>query len=107
MNSILILNLFSSFFLCGLIWTVQLVHYPFFLFAGNDRFKPSMDFHRSRISYIVIPVMLAELFSSAWLTFYSTDFTGLHTTGLLLILLVWGGHFFQAGSLTLQIVLRF
>lgn len=89
MNSILILNLFSSFFLCGLIWTIQLVHYPFFIYGDRKDHKAAMDFHRTRISYIVIPVMLIELFTSAWLAFKSSEHEWIHIAGFLSVLLIW------------------
>lgn len=52
---------FCCYFLTGLIWTIQLVHYPSFCFAQEKTFTAFMNFHQMRISIIVIPVMLIEL----------------------------------------------
>lgn len=89
MAYILILNLFSSFFLCGLIWTVQLVHYPLFSFLDPERFTEASAFHRQKISYIVVPVMLTELFTSIWLSLFSTSHMFIHISGLIAVLLIW------------------
>lgn len=87
--AILILNLFSSFFLCGLIWTVQLVHYPMFHSLEKESFVSHMNLHKSRISLIVVPVMLAELGSSAWLALFADSIRGYHIAGFIIILLIW------------------
>lgn len=92
-ESILLINIFSSFFLCGLIWLVQLVHYPFFLRADRTQFTEHIRFHGFRISFIVLPVMIAELISSLFLTLYSPDFQTIHLFGLIVVLLIWVSTF--------------
>ena len=89
-----IINIAASLFLCGLIWIIQLVHYPFFRFANPGNFKEAMDFHRARISWIVVPVMLAEIFTSGWLAFYADSWQSLHLTGFIIVLLIWLVSFF-------------
>ena len=49
----------------GLIWVVQLVHYPAFLFVERERFREFAKFHVDRISFIVVPVMFLEIFTGA------------------------------------------
>jgi hypothetical protein len=53
--------------LVGLIWTVQVVHYPSFAFVEKSRFSEFETFHSLRISVIVMPLMLTELGSALWL----------------------------------------
>ena len=89
MEHILIINLFASFFLCGLIWVVQLVHYPFFKYVSNETFEIAMGFHRKRISFIVVPVMFAELLSSFWLFLFSSTYSSYHIAGFVIVLLIW------------------
>lgn len=89
MERILLINLFASFFLCGLIWIVQVVHYPFFKYVSNKKFEDAMGFHKKKISYIVVPVMFAELLSSFWLAFFSTSYSNYHITGFIIVLLIW------------------
>lgn len=92
-DSILLLNLFSSIFLCGLIWMVQFVHYPFFLRADRARFTEHIRFHGFRIAFIVLPVMIAELLSSILLTLYAAEFQTLHLLGLITVILIWVSTF--------------
>ena len=44
-----------------LIWIIQILHYPSFLFVDQTRFSHFEQFHTKRITYIVLPLMIAEL----------------------------------------------
>ncbi|MDC0630613.1 hypothetical protein OAP42_00795 [Candidatus Marinimicrobia bacterium] len=55
----------------GVIWIVQLVHYPTFLFIDEQKSYDFQKFHMSRISYIVMPAMTTELFSGIYIYIYS------------------------------------
>ena len=55
--------------LVGLIWTIQLVHYPLFDGVGADGFAAYERRHAAAISVMVAPLMLAELAVSGWLAF--------------------------------------
>jgi hypothetical protein len=48
----------------GLIWLVQLVHYPLLSQVGRDQFVAYEAAHTSQISRIVVPVMLFELLTA-------------------------------------------
>jgi hypothetical protein len=89
MYSILLINIFCSFFLCGVIWVVQIVHYPFFHRAGRERFISHMSDHKLRISLIVMPFMLAELSSSFYLSFFEENYALCHQAGLAVVIMVW------------------
>ena len=54
----------STFFLCGLIWCIQLVHYPSFRFVHHDRFVEFERFHTRAITWIAGPAMLLELLTA-------------------------------------------
>ncbi len=43
-----------------LIWIIQLLHYPTFLFVQRESFSHFEAFHARRISFIVMPLMLTE-----------------------------------------------
>lgn len=88
-NIVLSANIFSSFALFGLIWCVQLVHYPFFLRSDQTNFIEHIGFHKLRISFIVVPLMVTELLSSGWLTFYSSLYSSLHIFGFITVILIW------------------
>lgn len=66
---ILLLNLCLSAFLTGLIWVIQLVHYPLFLQVGKSQFTDYEKSHRKRISIIAMPVMIIDLSFSGMLIF--------------------------------------
>jgi L-cystine uptake protein TcyP (sodium:dicarboxylate symporter family) len=58
------LALASSLMMTGLIWLVQLVHYPSFHHVDRGQFQNFSSFHTQNITYIVMPLMAVELLSS-------------------------------------------
>lgn len=90
----LIANIFCSFALFGLIWCVQLVHYPFFLRADKINFIDHIEFHKYRISIIVVPLMTIELATSGILTFQAQQYTGWNLFGFIIVILIWLVTFF-------------
>lgn len=68
MSSLLVAQAAVTTFLCGLIWAVQVVHYPLFARVGRETFAAYEREHQSRVTWIVMPTMLAELAIAAWLT---------------------------------------
>lgn len=61
---ILILQLASTLFMTGLIWLIQLVHYPLFAHVGRAEFPLYEALHTRKITLIVMPMMLVELGSA-------------------------------------------
>ena len=57
-------SLSSSWFMAGLIWIVQVVHYPLFGRVGREGFAAYESAHARLITPIVGPAMLVELVSS-------------------------------------------
>ena len=49
-----------AWFMTGLIWVIQLVHYPLMARVGEASWVDYQRSHMSRISWIVAPVMLIE-----------------------------------------------
>jgi len=84
-------NLLVAAILTGLIWTVQVVHYPSFRHVGVDHFIEFQHRHMRNISYLVIPLMLIEIFLAVYLQIQSTEkFVGLGVTSANgLLLLIW------------------
>ena len=81
----------STLFLVGLIWTIQIVHYPLFTLVGANGYAAYQTSHMSRITYVVAPVMLAELGTAAYFAFvnYEPVDRRLFWFGLLLVLIIW------------------
>lgn len=67
MNWVLLLNAASTLFMTGLIWFVQIVHYPLFGSVGTEGFSRYETLHASRTTYVVGPPMLLELGTAAFL----------------------------------------
>lgn len=61
-----IIEMMVTFGLVILIWIIQLLHYPTFRFIDPSVFSAFSRFHSSRISIIVIPLMLMELALCLW-----------------------------------------
>ena len=57
----------ATWALTGLIWTVQLVHYPLFSQVGRENFPAYHQRHTRQITWVVAPLMLAEVFTAGWL----------------------------------------
>jgi hypothetical protein len=60
-TGLLIANLTLTALMTGLIWFVQLVHYPLMALADRNHYTEFQLRHEFRTSLIVVPVMLAEL----------------------------------------------
>lgn len=56
----LLVNAAATWFMCGVIWLVQLVHYPMFAHIQRDRFRDAMIAHQNRIRFLVAGPMLLE-----------------------------------------------
>jgi hypothetical protein len=63
----LVLNLAATWYMAGLIWFVQLVHYPQFPLVGADGFAAYHRRHTRITTWAVGPAMLVELATAAWL----------------------------------------
>lgn len=81
----------ATLFLVGLIWTIQIVHYPLFISVGTQNYAVYQTSHMSRISYVVAPVMLAELGTSVYFSFvnYEPIDQRIFWIGLTLTILIW------------------
>ena len=73
MSFIFLLNLGLSLFAVGLIWTIQLVHYPSMKYIPENRFPEYHNFHSIRISILAMPLMFTEMVTSIML-FYQKLF---------------------------------
>lgn len=66
-KGLLAANLLVAAILTGLIWTIQVVHYPAFRYVGTAHFIEFQHRHMRNISYLVIPLMLIEVILGIWL----------------------------------------
>lgn len=85
-TSLFIIHLFSCFALFGLIWTIQLVHYPAFLAVDANVFKEFSINHAKKISFFVAPLMIIELLSGGVLVYLSPNsYTFTNFFGILIL----------------------
>lgn len=73
MKTIFLIHIAVTLIMVGVIWIVQLVHYPLFANVGADEFTRYEQAHMWRISLIVIPVMSVELITALWLALMPPD----------------------------------
>ncbi len=89
---VLFFNLLATFFLTGLIWTVQVVIYPGFAELPERGFERHHRKHMQRITPVVFPLMVTELLTGLWLAVFPVEEgygRALALTGLSLILATW------------------
>lgn len=55
------LNLATTLLMTGIIWFVQVVHYPLFSRVGRDGFAVYESLHSAATTWVVAPLMIVEL----------------------------------------------
>lgn len=91
------LHVFSTLLMTGVVWHMQVVHYPMFLDFKKEDGVRATEFHRQRTGYLVMPVMVVEfvtavlLTSSSWMMLYG-NFLWLN---LMLLVLIWAITFLR------------
>ncbi|MBF2055602.1 MAG: hypothetical protein IGS03_19290 [Candidatus Sericytochromatia bacterium] len=93
---IFLLSLACSLFMSGVIWIVQVVHYPLFARVGPAYFMQYEQAHTRLISWVVMPAMLLELATAVLLVFWRPVWfsRSLSLLALALVLGVWAVTFF-------------
>ena len=85
----------------GIILVVQIVHYPLFAHVGAASYVAYQAEHMARITWIVLPLMTAELVTAGLLAWWQP--LGLPAwqvwTGLALVLLIWASTGFVQAPL--------
>ena len=91
MSFIFLLNLVLAFIAVGLIWTIQLVHYPSMRFIPKERFVEYHNFHSIRISFLAVPLMVTELGTSLILFYqnYNNAIQTIFLINLVIVVLIW------------------
>ena len=74
----------------GVIWVIQLVHYPSFHFIKPDIYTVFQKFHMEKISMIVMPMMIAELITVLLLLYSEDSKNILIIISFILLIIIWG-----------------
>jgi len=81
------IHFLSTSLMVGIIWVIQLLHYPTFHFIKESDYVEFQHFHMQRISFIVVPVMIIELLSGFMLVYYIRS--NLLILCLIILLVIW------------------
>jgi hypothetical protein len=81
----------SAWFMCGLIWFVQVVHYPAFCGVGADAFVGYHARHTRATTAVVLGPMVLELASAIGLTLVRPAWVGpgIAWGGLAMLAVIW------------------
>lgn len=87
LSNIHLLSILVDAALVVLIWMVQLIIYPSFLYYTKTNLLSWHQKYTTQIAIIVIPLMLAQLISAIVFVLHSLNTT--HTVSLLIVLFLW------------------
>jgi hypothetical protein len=106
---ILFVQLFATIALTGVIWLVQIVHYPLFAFVGDEKYKIFHVSHMNWISFVVAPLMIAEALTAILIVFYQPPNANSLVLwfGLILVASIWASTFFLQVPLHERLALGF
>ncbi len=90
-NLILCLNLLSTWYMVGLIWMVQIVHYPLFAKVSVENYVDYQQLHERYITPVVGIPMIIEIISAILLLQYVPKgvWEGWPWAALILLIIVW------------------
>ena len=90
------LNLASTWYMVGLIWLIQLVHYPLFNYVGLEEFIVFHENHKILITPVVGIVMIVELVTSVIILFqpHCGIRNWLSIVGIILLGIIWSSTIF-------------
>ena len=90
---VLLLQLLTTLAMFGLIWFVQIVHYPLFVRVGEPGFRDYAGLHATRTTYVVAPLMLVELATAGCLLIPSLRLPAISSAqawaGAVLVAIIW------------------
>ena len=91
MNLLLLSHVAATLFMVGLIWFVQIVHYPLFGSVGTKDFRAYAESHSRLTSWVVGPPMLLEASTAVLLLFVRPESVPatLAWIGAVLLAVVW------------------
>jgi hypothetical protein len=102
-------QLFTTIYMTGVIWFIQVIHYPLFKLVGNDNWKAYHSRHVQLTTIVIAGPMLIELISLGLLFYlkpiYWNNFSMIISA--ILILLIWVTTFFISVPIHNQLAIGF
>ena len=90
MKLMLLTHVFATLFMVGLIWFVQIVHYPLYSSVGREHFPEYEALHNRLTTWVVGPAMIVEMVTAVTLLRYSPNSSALLVwIGLALLAVIW------------------
>ncbi len=88
---IFVLHLASTFVMMGIIWFIQVVHYPLLNRLTRDSMQTYYDAHIRPTTFVVLPPMVIELITGLILLLIPNDIITFRQAaiGLALLLIIW------------------
>ena len=83
------IHLIATSMMVAIIWIVQILHYPTFLFINKKQYTDFQQFHMNKISYIIVPIMAVELFSGLGILFIIQKQQISYYVSFALLILIW------------------
>ena len=83
------IHLIATSMMVAIIWIVQILHYPTFLFINKKQYTDFQQFHMNKISYIIVPIMVVELFSGLGILFIIQKRQISFYVSFALLILIW------------------
>ncbi len=90
-NLVFLLHVGATLYLVGVIWIVQILHYPLLEDVGAGGYAKYHKRHTSRITPVVAPAMIIELLTAIYFVFISYEPIRNYYfwCGLALVLIIW------------------
>lgn len=91
LTSVVDIHATATLYMVGLIWFVQLVHYPLMAKVGREGYPEFQRLHERKTTLAVAPMMLIEATSAVWLAIDppATITPWLTWLGLALVVVIW------------------
>ena len=93
-----IISLFACLYMTGVIWLVQLVHYPLFFLVPSDSLSHYASVNASKTTLVVMVPMMAELISAIYLIYLRPLWlspSGAYVSATLIVLIFASTFFIQ------------
>ncbi len=89
------IHLLTTLMMAGIIWFVQIVHYPLFREVGSGKFVAYENQHTTRTGWVIAPIMVLELGTGIAVTWLGNTAVPdvLEWSGIVLLLIIWGSTF--------------
>ena len=90
LNLLIDIHFLATSVMVGVIWVIQLLHYPSFHFIQKSDYSKFQQFHMSRISFIVVPAMIIEFITGIMMLQFGFNSNFLFISSLIILLTIWG-----------------